>query len=353
MISPNIQISHELFPLVYQDIETGAFVAEILVPPKTPDDSKKVQVLLDSHIVESISGNEEGLLSRIAWLSGRDSILSINPSIAFIEQFLSNPSNVQTKMKNFEDRFVPLGIYERGFSIKFHEVLLKNEETLRRELANLFCYVALIFHWEKNVQKNNESIDKWIQLFSKDIPRLQVFYLLGGLFAVSGLHKNLRLKSNEKRIDSYRQTFCSERKEEQNNLSRRLRNRSFDLLFFYQAHKLVLPSDGGYKSRILLVTKDKFLGEILCQLFCWAETEEGSLWGLKFIEAKLRHENETSASLTKSLMNGLSQGRPNSGEDDVRKRLNNLIGLTLNTVDNDMKAALKNSLKEFNITYDE
>ena len=73
----------------------------------------------------------------------------------------------------------------------------------------------------------------------------------------------------------------------------------------------------------------------------------------QFIEVKLRHENETSASLTKSLMNGLSQGRPNSGEDDVRKRLNNLIGLTLNTVDNDMKAALKNSLKEFNITYDE
>jgi hypothetical protein len=74
---------------------------------------------------------------------------------------------------------------------------------------------------------------------------------------------------------------------------------------------------------------------------------------LQFDEDKLLHENESSASLSKALMNGLSQGRPNSGEDTVRKRLNNLIGLTLHTVNNDMRAALKNSLKEFNIPYEE
>lgn len=352
-MSPNIQISPEIFPLVYKDIETGTFVAEILVPPIAQGDSKQVQVLLDSNIVKLISDKEGGLLSKIGWLSGRDSILSINPSVAFVEQFLSNPDNVQLRMNEFEDQLVPIGVYEKGFSDKFYRLLNERQDDLRRELGTLFCYVALIFHWERNLRNDTESINQWIQLFSEDIPRLQVFYLLGGLFIISGVCTNLCLKNSNKRIISFRKDFCRVREKEQNNLSRQLRNRSFDLLFFYQAPNLLHQSHKGYKSRILLLTKDKFLGELLCQLFCWSEVEEKSLWSLKFKSEKLLHENEKSSSLTESLMISRSQGRPDSNEIMVKKRLSNLINLTLKTVDSDMREALLVSLKEFNISYDE
>ena len=352
MVSPKddvrFQLSADLFPMVYRDVETGVYVAELAAPPPG-EASRHAQMLVDCNALDAIAMTDLRLVQRMAYWSQPGTVMTLNPGFAFAEQILSNAENTSAKIKGWEEKLAPSGLFPQGYASNFYPFLQKQERAIREQVGIIFCYLALFEHWSTEFRKNDQALQCWIDLFNEDIPRLKVLYLLGGLFIISLADEALRLRGAKESVAAWRQAICDDRAKEKDDYPRRLRNRAMDILYFMLSPTLTFTTAGGYKSRIMLATEDRFLGEFLCRIFHWVHTPENGLWGLRMCSEQFESKRgNASIESIKTLVNKEPEARKYKDIPGEREaKLRRLARLTLQTLPADRRTELQEALDTF------
>ena len=341
-------LSPELFPMIYKDVESGIYVAEIIMPP-SGEASKQAQVLVDSNALNAISATDLRLIQRMSYWAQAGTTIALNPAFAFAEQVLSNEANAEAKVEDWTRKLSPSGIFPKDYASTFYPYILERKNGIQEQVSVIFCYLALFEHWSTEFRLRDDALQKWIDFFKEDVPRLKVLYFLGGLFIISMRDESLRLRGATDSVAAWRMSICDDRSKEKQDYARRLRNRAFDLLFFLLAPVLTFASAGGVDSRVLLATEDRFLGEFICRIFQWIDAKADRQWLLRMCsEQFVSKRGDASINAIQTLIEGESVARSYKNiPGESQKKLRRLADLTLQMLPPPRALELRNALEAF------
>ncbi|HYC06189.1 MAG TPA: hypothetical protein VED40_23070 [Azospirillaceae bacterium] len=345
----NIVIKPDQFPVTFRAVDIGVYFFECKAP-KTMADLSRAQVLLDNNLLGVVVKDPLIFLQRISWYVGAQTLTSINLGLSVTEQFLSNGYDAAYKnIEAAEKALQPFKIFEPGLTARLFEEAKEQEASLRHQLGILFCYLGVLKSLYITDMDPDLRLKKWSEFFSEDIPRLQFLYVLGYLFLLSKKESTLRLIHSSAPFSAEAMKFFDLRKEEKVEPGRWFRNRSFDLLLLQLAPAMCFSQAGGYPSRVIIATKDNFVGEVLGQIFCWVGEQSYKQGWLLYprLSAFVTKEPSIAQALS-DLRSRASPGRE-SASDNTEARIKNLLRISGTLIRPEIQQDLGAALTLFNI----
>ena len=287
MLKPSVGVAatHELFPCVIKDIESGVYVAECQVP--VIESLGHVQLVIDNNVMGALKESPL-LFARLGWLLGgasRNTVGSthtINPFFVIAEQFLSNPANALAKVEAFTQHSGVFGTFTPDHGKTLLAEIRRNEQALRSQVGTLVCYLFVMreIYWQTHTYE--ERIRRWVSYFQEDVSRLMLVYVMGMLFFFGREDEKMRFKTTDRPVRAWADAFLTPRKKEVDDPASWVRNRVFDLLPFLMAPTLNWETHGGIPGRLFVLSKDKDVGECLLRIFAWhGDQKANSLWKLQ------------------------------------------------------------------------
>lgn len=344
-----LEITEEIMPIILKDIDLGIYFIENKYPSHVTD-LTQTQVLLDNNVFTFATKHPKVFTQKCGWYYGASSTISLNPGAAIAEQFLSN-SNAEENIEKFEEAFSGFGMFPKNYT-KFMLDLVRNGETdIRMQIGQQFCYLSLLDYYYKQASKSTDTLQKWIELFKQDIPKIAGVYFIGAISIISRTNPRLRFIRQDSTIDSFVQGLFSKRKQETENYSRWLRNRVFDIQFYYSTQFLNIEEHGGYASRTILATRDSFLGEFVARIFCWhGEQSMKKNWLLMPLMNKIdTTDSEISTRINAVMSNAPTAHATPQGKEKSNQKLRNLIDFSLRELPYEGRAYLHQALTEYGV----
>ncbi len=335
--------------MILKDVDLGMYLVESKIPTDASS-LKTVQLMLDNNVFKIAAANPDIFCQKMGWYYGIDSVVSLNPALAIVEQFLSNSqSNALKHLAKFEAAFVPLDIFPKGYSKAILQDVLRLESELRQQVGFFFCFVALLRHYYLS-PVDDDILRRWTDLFSLDIPRSAFVYWIGAIFLLSRKDSKLKFHLQDFSLEKFSKNFCTFRKEEGEDYTRWLRNRVFDLLLFSLSPTLSFEKFGGIPSRVILATKDKFVGEFIGKFFAWnGETQPGNAWPLAPLLHKLDVQSDTTHEWINQLVANFPEPRGTPTAQMKISRMKVLVDFALSEISEKERYDLHLALYEFRV----
>ena len=221
---------------------------------------------------------DNNALSDTAWLAEHQRELAsrpltINPWLALVEQWLSNPKFKDTptqRIDGFLKPFEKLGVcFSDGYAQAQANRLQHNDAQLKYQLAITFGYVAILKKLMDGPKDTSALWDHLRKLSHADVPRMSACLLLGPAVLFFKERQSLCLEGDSATAMSYLSSFFAyqpAQKNEPNYISQAyLRNRGADLALWY-ALPLLNTTDVASVGDTVIVTKDKALYRFIFRL---------------------------------------------------------------------------------------
>ena len=221
---------------------------------------------------------DSNALSNITWLAEHqqafaDRPLTINPWLALVEQWLSNPKFKEAPVQRIDGFLKPLeklGVYfGDGYAQGQADLLQRNDAQLKYQLAITFGYVAILKKLMDGPKDTGTQWDRLRELSHADVPRMSACLLLGSAVLFFKERQSLRLEGDSATAMSYLSTFFAyqpAKKNEFNYISQAyLRNRGGDLALWY-ALPMLNTTGVAWVGDPVVVTKDKALYRFIFRL---------------------------------------------------------------------------------------
>ena len=221
---------------------------------------------------------DNNALSNTSWLAEHQQALmgcnlTLNPWLALVEQWLSNPKFKEAPAQRIEGFLKPLenfGVhFDEGYAQAQADILQRNDAQLKYQLAVTFGYVAIL---KKLMEGPKDTSAQWIrlqELSHADVPRMSACLLLGSAVLFFKERQSLRLAGDSATAFSYLSTFFAyqpAKKNEPKHISQAyLRNRGGDLALWY-ALPMLNATNMKWVGNPVVVTKDKALYRFIFRL---------------------------------------------------------------------------------------
>ncbi|WP_321949657.1 hypothetical protein [Burkholderia cenocepacia] len=221
---------------------------------------------------------DNNALSNTAWLAehqerlaGRS--LTINPWLALVEQWLSNPKFREEPVQRIDGFLKPLekhGVqFGEGYARVQADLLQRNDAQLRYQFSITFGYVAILKKLMDGPKDTGAQWDHLKELSHADVPRMSACLLLASAVLFFKERQSLRLKDDNATAMSYLSTFFAyqpAQKNEPTYISQAyLRNRGGDLALWY-ALPMLNMAGVKWMGDPVVVTKDKALYRFIFRL---------------------------------------------------------------------------------------
>lgn len=220
---------------------------------------------------------DNNALARSDWLnelkpSLRDRVI-LNPMLAWVEQWLSNPlfrANAEKRVTEFIAPFVKAGIrFPADYARTQAQILAANDPAWRSQWMITYLYVVLLYRIAKAKKGDNVPEKLLVELKEQDVPIFNGCIMLCCLASYLRANQAMCLLSDENAAYSYLNSFISlhgRSKGESEFDENYLRNRAGDLSVWYALGGLF---QNGFQpaGETVLVTQDKALTKLILRCF--------------------------------------------------------------------------------------
>nr|WP_063574268.1 hypothetical protein [Luteibacter rhizovicinus] len=226
-----------------------------------------LELVLDNNALS----NTTWLVEHQQALAGRP--LTINPWLALVEQWLSNPKFKEAPAQRIDGFLKPLENLGVNFGDSYAqaqaELLQRNDAQLKFQFAITFGYVAILKKLMDGPKGTSSQWDRLRELSYADVPRMSACLLLGSAVLFFKERQSLCLEGDSATAMSYLSTFFAyqpARKNEPNYISQTyLRNRGGDLALWYSLPMLNTTNMARVGDPVV-VTKDRALYRFIFRL---------------------------------------------------------------------------------------
>lgn len=340
-----VEIKPDLFPVSFKEVTSGVYFTELKFP--TDGVVESMEVVVDSNMLGAVRESPD-LFKRLGWFVGPGTTtVHVNVATFAFEQFIGSRDSAQRRLTEFTEHPALVGTFKPGFAASFIADVEKCESDIRRLIGTLAIYLFVMrsLYEEKKKTSVENKIQRWRELFRKDVPKFSLIYLLGQLF-LHGQGNSSLFVGNHK-IQDWAGEFFATRKEEVTDPGRWVRNRIFDLMPFYNAPALNLQSKGGKPGRLLTATKDVYAAECLYRLFAfYGEQDEDEPWRIIFNKSCLKPKMDP---LFDQLANDRLEVQVVKETDRQRIRVDNLCENAFQLLSEERKIDFVRVLDEFSV----
>jgi hypothetical protein len=238
----------------------------------TQGDLGFVELYLDNNALIELARNDDILegVWKIPGLKG----YTLNPVIAFAEQWISNPvfrqgsdiPGVQPENELISTFLAQAARHGKTFAPDYVGLMLRNcrvqESGLRFMAGVLFAYIAAIRSLQRRRMPFEQRMSRFSSIFENDVPIFTGMIALAALtFHV--LDNRAAKDTNGSQLISLINSFFDPKKDEPSELTPGyLRNRAMDLLCWYWMPYFYNVNSGPKPPTPMVVTADKFLAGI-------------------------------------------------------------------------------------------
>ncbi|WP_457744928.1 hypothetical protein [Sulfurimonas sp.] len=312
--------------------------------------TKNIELVLDNCAFAETINNSSALLgaSVVPGLEG----IGINPLLAFIEQWLSNPSFYEDKHQTYNyddckmiDKFTntcsTIGIhFTSDYNKKIFQSLKAYESEARYNLGIIFGVVAYLKVLIDEKSNFDTKLEKWLALTNDKYPKFSALLILGVCAIFFQSNRSKKFIDTNKHVYGYFDSFLAYKKKEEKFITEGfLRNRAADLYFWYAFPQIYKNIDNFYESEVfpIAVTADKFVANIPFKLipFTFNPNSNDSRFEVQFVPDSL--DNDTSKKIMDILESINFTTKQNKTVDEKKKSLKELYMLALSSAGNNEK----------------